>query len=290
MAKICYLKSQKLKCWQTGSMCWLWFFNERITAYQYKEKNICCYLFTDIVIKSPITDSILFNNAAWTTYVMWCQLWKIEVTMCPVVFCFVTKKPITSRSDIMNNVRHQRMKWFVQSVGYHIGLRSSNSISLLGWDRHTHTHTHTHARASKWWNYASDLHVGQDNAACLITETVLRDNESKFHLDLLTWKTFLLLSDLYLSSSPDVLTMVLYYCDLLFGLYPSSLCSLTTTFQGMFLPSPSGEPTLLGPSDRASLYRWTLSTKHTGLYISTVRRSVCVLQCEELILKLYQHA
>jgi hypothetical protein len=35
--------------------------------------------------------------------------------------------------------------------------------------------------------------------------------------------------------------MVLYYCDLLFGLYPSSLCFATTTFQGMVLPSSSGE-------------------------------------------------
>jgi hypothetical protein len=30
--------------------------------------------------------------------------------------------------------------------------------------------------------------------------------------------------------------MVLYYCDLLFGLYPSSLCSATTAFWEMVLP------------------------------------------------------
>jgi hypothetical protein len=32
----------------------------------------------------------------------------------------------------------------------------------------------------------------------------------------------------------------------------------------MALPSPSGEPNLLGPIDRASLYRWALSIKHAG--------------------------
>jgi hypothetical protein len=53
------------------------------------------------------------------------------------------------------------------------------------------------------------------------------------------------------------LTMVLYYCNLLFRLYPSALCFETTTFGGMALPLSSSEPTLLGPVDRASLYRWT---------------------------------
>jgi hypothetical protein len=43
-------------------------------------------------------------------------------------------------------------------------------------------------------------------------------------------------------------TMVLYYCNLFFGLSPSSLCFSTTTFRGMALPSSSGEPTLVGPS------------------------------------------
>jgi hypothetical protein len=60
------------------------------------------------------------------------------------------------------------------------------------------------------------------------------------------------------------LMMVLYYCVQLFGLYPSSLCFATITFRGMVLPLSSGEPTLLGPVDRASLYRWTLSTKYAG--------------------------
>jgi hypothetical protein len=49
------------------------------------------------------------------------------------------------------------------------------------------------------------------------------------------------------------------YCDLFFGLHPSSLCFSTTTFRGMALLSSSREPTLLGPVDRASLNRWTLS-------------------------------
>jgi hypothetical protein len=53
------------------------------------------------------------------------------------------------------------------------------------------------------------------------------------------------------------LTMVLYYCDLFFVLYPSSLCFVITTFRGMALPSSSGEPDLLSPIDRANLYRWT---------------------------------
>jgi hypothetical protein len=44
------------------------------------------------------------------------------------------------------------------------------------------------------------------------------------------------------------LTMVLYYYDLLFGLYPSSLCFATTTFRGIALPSSPGELTLLGPA------------------------------------------
>jgi hypothetical protein len=35
--------------------------------------------------------------------------------------------------------------------------------------------------------------------------------------------------------------MVLYHYNLLFGLYPSSLCFSTTMFQGMALPSSSGD-------------------------------------------------
>jgi hypothetical protein len=38
----------------------------------------------------------------------------------------------------------------------------------------------------------------------------------------------------------------------------------TTTFQGMVLPSSSGENYSVGYSDRASLYWWTLSTKYAG--------------------------
>jgi hypothetical protein len=48
--------------------------------------------------------------------------------------------------------------------------------------------------------------------------------------------------------------MVLYYRDLSFGLHPSSLCFVITTFLGMALPSLSGEPNLLDPIDRARLY------------------------------------
>jgi hypothetical protein len=39
------------------------------------------------------------------------------------------------------------------------------------------------------------------------------------------------------------------YCDLFFGLYPSSLCFVIITFRGMALPLSSGEPNLLGPID-----------------------------------------
>jgi hypothetical protein len=41
-----------------------------------------------------------------------------------------------------------------------------------------------------------------------------------------------------------------------FGLYPSSLCFSTTTFQGMALPSSSGEPTLVGPFDPSKRCGW----------------------------------
>jgi hypothetical protein len=51
--------------------------------------------------------------------------------------------------------------------------------------------------------------------------------------------------------------MVLYYYFLNFGLSPSSPCFLSTTVRGMALPSSSGAPTLVGPVDGASLYRWT---------------------------------
>jgi hypothetical protein len=40
--------------------------------------------------------------------------------------------------------------------------------------------------------------------------------------------------------------MVLYYCDLLFGLYLSSLCFATTTFQGI------GGPTEVSLIDQAN--------------------------------------
>jgi hypothetical protein len=43
------------------------------------------------------------------------------------------------------------------------------------------------------------------------------------------------------------------FCDIFFGLYPSFLCFVITVFRGMALPSSSGEPTLLGSVDRASL-------------------------------------
>jgi hypothetical protein len=61
------------------------------------------------------------------------------------------------------------------------------------------------------------------------------------------------------------LAVVLYYCDLFFGLHPSSLCFVITTFRGMALPSSSGEPNLLGPSGASIIramtefvqsYRW----------------------------------
>jgi hypothetical protein len=35
-------------------------------------------------------------------------------------------------------------------------------------------------------------------------------------------------------------------------------------FEGWLFPRHQGKPTLLGPVDQASLYRWTLSTKHAG--------------------------
>jgi hypothetical protein len=81
------------------------------------------------------------------------------------------------------------------------------------------------------------------------------------------------------------LTMVLYYCDLLFGLYPSSLCFATTTFRGMDLPSSSVKPTLLGPVDRASLYRWILSTKHAG-HTFQLCEDLAELQNKEIKIKL----
>jgi hypothetical protein len=58
--------------------------------------------------------------------------------------------------------------------------------------------------------------------------------------------------------------MVLYYCDRFFGLYPSSLCFVITTFRGMALPSSSGEPNLLGPPDDEgrAIPRNAVITKH----------------------------
>jgi hypothetical protein len=66
--------------------------------------------------------------------------------------------------------------------------------------------------------------------------------------------------------------MVLYYCDLLFGLHPSSLCFVTTAFQGMVLPSSSGETYSVGwlaclvhsvhrSIDRTQLNRFHLMTR-----------------------------
>jgi hypothetical protein len=57
----------------------------------------------------------------------------------------------------------------------------------------------------------------------------------------------------------------LAYCDLFFGLHSSPLCFVITTFRGMALPLSSGEPNLLGPIDRASLYRWTFGDELSGL-------------------------
>jgi hypothetical protein len=42
----------------------------------------------------------------------------------------------------------------------------------------------------------------------------------------------------------------IYYLDFIHSLY-----ALQPRFEGWFFPSSSGEPTLLGPVDRASLYR-----------------------------------
>jgi hypothetical protein len=53
------------------------------------------------------------------------------------------------------------------------------------------------------------------------------------------------------------LKIVLYYCDLLFELYLSSLLQ-PQRFKGWFSPRHQVKPTLLGPIDRASLYLWTL--------------------------------
>jgi hypothetical protein len=74
--------------------------------------------------------------------------------------------------------------------------------------------------------------------------------------------------------------MVVNYWYLFFGLYPSSLCF----FQNHYV-SRDGSSTVL-----RYLYLWTLSSELASLYIPAVQRSVCVLQCEELILKLYQHS
>jgi hypothetical protein len=64
-------------------------------------------------------------------------------------------------------------------------------------------------------------------------------------------------SDVFIMNS--IYTTAICYLDFI---HPP--CFLTTTFRGMVFPSSSGEPNLLGPVDRASLYRWTLSTKHAG--------------------------
>jgi hypothetical protein len=70
-------------------------------------------------------------------------------------------------------------------------------------------------------------------------------------------------------SSLNVLTMVLYYYFLNFGLFPSSPYFETTTFRGMALPSFSSAPTLVDPVDGASLYRWMMVM--SGLALRSLR-------------------
>jgi hypothetical protein len=55
--------------------------------------------------------------------------------------------------------------------------------------------------------------------------------------------------------------MVLYYWDLPFGLYPSSLCFLTTTFQGMVLLSSSEVKIEASSIDRTQQGRFHLITR-----------------------------
>jgi hypothetical protein len=63
-----------------------------------------------------------------------------------------------------------------------------------------------------------------------------------------------------------------WYCDLLFGLYPSSLCFLKPLrFKGWFFPRPQVKPTLLGPVDRPSLYQWTIDRSNTAPLSKTFR-------------------
>jgi hypothetical protein len=72
--------------------------------------------------------------------------------------------------------------------------------------------------------------------------------------------------------------MVLYYCDLFFELYLSSLYFVITTFRGMALPSSLGEPNLLGPIDRASLYRWTIGVYHRNVIAAYLHHTLVGLQ------------
>jgi hypothetical protein len=72
--------------------------------------------------------------------------------------------------------------------------------------------------------------------------------------------------------------MVLYSCDLFFGLSPSSPCFSTTTFRGMALPSSSGVPTLVRPVNGSSLYRWTNSEAHAKSPYDNVCRTCVYLK------------
>jgi hypothetical protein len=56
----------------------------------------------------------------------------------------------------------------------------------------------------------------------------------------------------YVFTEKQVLTAI-YFLDFIHRPYVLS----TTMFRGMALPLSSGEPTLVGPVNRASLYRWT---------------------------------
>jgi hypothetical protein len=60
----------------------------------------------------------------------------------------------------------------------------------------------------------------------------------------------------------DVFIKFLNYCDLLFCLYPSSLCFPTTTFRGMALASSSGGlPIEASSIDRTQQSRFHLMTR-----------------------------
>lgn len=67
-------------------------------------------------------------------------------------------------------------------------------------------------------------------------------------------------------------------------------CFQTTAFQVKALSCPQVKPASLDLLDEASHHLWTLNTALTCLYILAVQRSVCLLQWEELVLKLHQHS